>query len=187
MRPKTLIPAILLLAFAAPQHAFAKAHPHAAASKQSTDPNYKYIKAAYDYQNFGYVSRDCNRIFSYTTPDFVQYGVNGAVRDKAACIKAMYNLLSFLYQYETQLIAEIKSDDGVDVSDIVTRTVTIEKFAVKDGVAVVIETGRLHVNAQGVRGDQARSTEFHKIEGVYRDVWVRGPQGWLQKSTTQLY
>jgi hypothetical protein len=168
--------------------ASAKAHHKPAyVAKSSSNPDYKFIKAAYDYRSYGFVTRDCNRIYSYTTPDYVDTDLQGKRYDKTGCLKEAYAAFTVLDRREGEIEADFKRRGGQEISNVLAHKVTISSFTVKGNTAVVMETQSLHSNMHGVTADGKDHAESLQLaNNVYRDVWVRSTQGWLQQSGTQI-
>ena len=156
----------------------AKTH-HSPSSNGRHNADYDFIKAAYDYRNYGYVTRDCNRIYTYTTPDFVLVDSAGR-HNKAACIRSTYSTLMTLYQIRGEL------EKQTTFSETVTRTVDIKSIAVSQGRAVIVEVGTVHVSATAGEGASEATSNGDRVDGVFRDTWVRTSQGWLEQSSHKI-
>jgi hypothetical protein len=155
----------------------ARWHPASASAYKSvkavrlptSSPVYKYIKAAYDYEQYGYDTFDVNKAMRYLAPEWTFRNVKDPWsmprRDIVGDLYESFKIVNVWHHTEK-------------------RTVKIVRFQQSGDTATVLIYARLDVLDND--GTLIPDPDIHYwcgVTGYYQDTWERVGNGWLTHGT----
>ena len=165
-----------ILAAGAVGHAsvFGRQSPARSSSAGNADLNS--IKTTYQDRSYGFLTRSGGQFYHGAAPDFLLSDRGGAKFSRAASIRHANAAMSAL----SGAIGSASDPQAL------TYTFDILSAAFSGGQAIVIVSGQVRALSVSDASASTYASAAAVFNGVYRDVWVRTPQGWLQKSSHKL-
>ena len=176
MRSQSVAAIIILscvAALGATVHASVSARKTTSPAVSNGNADVNSIKGAYKDRSYAFLTRSAGQVYSGSASDFILTDRGGARLSRTAAGQRASTAMSTLSRS-----IGMPSDPQA-----LTYTIDIMSVTFSGNQAIVIESGQVHALSVSDASASAFASAAGVFSGVYRDVWVRTPQGWQQKSS----